>query len=933
MALAISTLATLSIGVVQARAADDAAPAITTFAGGGVGDGGPASQASVEDPSGLAFDAAGNMYVADSGNFRLRKVAPGGRISTVAGLGRPRACELWCDVPGTFTFAFALESVDGLAARAAQIRVGDVALDPHGDLVVLEIGINAPTDCAVQRIDASGTIRTIVTDTDRQCQQFRANEPVSRQNFPPRDGPVGTATFGRLLAMAAGPDGSLYLSEWSQVNPLAFAVRRIDPAGTTVTTVVGRGASSPADGMPATEARLAPPCAAPALAVDADGLLHFASCGQIFKVDAGGTLRLVAGGGPCCARPDGVQAVGAFVGSDVKDMTFADDGSLYFSDFSFEQGGDTFRGVRRIAPDGTISTVATTSFVPGALATDPGGNLFVAATGNFFDRVYWVGEGGTLQPAAGNGLAGFYGDGGYATDAGFAYVGGITRDRAGNTYVMDSWNDMVRRIDGDSGVVTTVAGNPQDKCDFSSGNLYGDGGPAAEAGLCLAFPQGGALAADSVGNLYIADYWNARIRRVDADTGIITSIWGWRRPGAGGGPLPHGLYVDRDDNLYFSLVEEIRAERVGDGEIRRIENIRDYEPPQPLPRDNSDSSLVADLGRGTLWSMIAGGDQGRLYVTSPGRHRVYRIDPPSAGGSPAEAVPVAGSGAAGFAGDGGRATMARLRKPSGIAVDSAGNLFISDFDDHRIRRVDADTGVITTIAGDGRCCTTGAPFNFITGAYGGDGGPATSASLSGPQALALDPDGRLFISDVYNARIRVVDRAGESPPSAPPPPPPPPPPGPGPGPSPGPPDSSGPAIRLLNKALWLVRGRIAIRVACPAGERAGCAGALTITTAGRPRLTLGRASFRIAAGRTVTVRVRPSRRAIRRIQRLRRLTVRVVATARDQAASARTTTKTLPLRASSRSATRTRGRKSSRKSCLTRQCWSRTAALRRPYQR
>ena len=330
--------------------------------------------------------------------------------------------------------------------------------------------------------------------------------------------------------------------------------------------------------------------------------------------------------------------------------------------------------------DGGAATAAQLSN-PRGIAVDGAGNLYIADTWN--DRIRKVDTAGVITTVAGSGTNGFSGDSGAATSARLNYPYGVTPDGAGNLYIADSRNNRIRKVDT-AGVISTVAGGG------TAGAFSGDGAAATAARLNLP----GSLALDALGNLYIADRLNHRIRKVDT-AGVITTVAGSSTTGAFGGDSGAAT----DARLY-------------------------------------DSSGVA-LDR-----------SGNLYIADRDNRRIRKVD--TAG----VITTVAGTGILGSSGDGGAATAARLFSPTDVAVDWAGNLFIADEDGHRIRKVDT-AGVITTVAGTG-----------IQGSSG-DGGAATAARLNAPEGVALDALGNLYIADTSNNRIRKVVGAGPPAPAAP----------------------------------------------------------------------------------------------------------------------------------------------------------------------
>ena len=295
--------------------------------------------------------------------------------------------------------------------------------------------------------------------------------------------------------------------------------------------------------------------------------------------------------------------------------------------------------VRRVNPDGLIGGIAGAAATLGdggpatlarlegafAVAVDGAGNLYVAESENH--RVRKIDPAGVITTFAGTGKSGFAGDGGSATEARLNLPVGLAVDTAGSVYVADTYNHRVRRIDP-AGMITTVAGNGQR-------GFGGDGGPATVA--ALNHPTG--VAVDATGNLYVADHFNQRVRRVDP-AGLISTIAG---TGARG----------------FS----------GDG------------GPATEARLDSPFALALDA-------------TGNLYVTDRGNRRVRQVDPAGLIST------IAGTGESGFAGDGGPATAAQLGLLYQVAADAAGNVYVADPGYDRVRRIDP-AGVISTIAGTG----------------------------------------------------------------------------------------------------------------------------------------------------------------------------------------------------------------------------------------
>lgn len=340
----------------------------------------------------------------------------------------------------------------------------------------------------------------------------------------------------------------------------------------------------------------------------------------------------------------------------------------------------------------------------------------------------------TITAAAGTGEKGFAGDGGPAVKAKLDQPFDVAFDKHGHLYFSDTFNHRIRKVDAKTGVITTVAGSGKK-------GFAGDGGKATDASLNE--PYGVELDAD--GNLYIVDRLNFVVRRVDGASGVITTIAGTGGKagyGGDGGPAdkaglkePNGICLDGKGKLYIADVADHRV-RVVDLKTGVITTLIGT----GKGASTGDGGPVKDaavLGP----RAVAVGPDGRLYVVERNGHSVRVID--FARGTIDR---FAGTGQRGYTGDGGPAVAATFDGPKEIDIDKDGNVYVVDTENEAIRRIDAKTKVVTTVAGRGRTKTPGL----------GDGGPATAATLGRPHGVAVGPDGALYIGDTNAHRIRRV---------------------------------------------------------------------------------------------------------------------------------------------------------------------------------
>jgi uncharacterized protein (TIGR03437 family) len=656
---------------------------ISTLAGGGLPVNIPGTSASLGSPASVAVDRAGNVYFATQ-NTVLRLDAATGILTLVAGNGTP-----------------GFSGDNGLAISAQLNSPAGVAVDSAGNVYISDGG-----NYRVRKV-SNGVIATVAGN----------GTPGSGGD----NGPAASAQLYNPGGVAVDSAGNLYIAD--QFN---FRVRKVSNG--VITTVAG-GGSSLADNVQATSAALNYPMG---VAVDSADNLYIAVASDNFvpgliREVTNGIISTVAGGGSSVA--DNVPATSAQLGY-LLGVAVDSAGNLYIADTSNSR-------IRKVS-NGVIATVAGSGapffggdngpatsaqlWYPEGVAVDSAGNLYIADTLN--NRIRKVSN-AVITTVAGGGTCCFSGDNGPATSAQLSNPQGVAVDSAGNVYIADSGNYRVRKAS--NGVITTVAGNGTRNP--PTPGFSGSNGLAASAQLN--WPS--AVAVDSAGNLYIADSPSGILGVSSSgliymvSNGVIATV-------AGGAALnsPTGIAVDSAGNLYIADTLNNRILEVSNGVIATVAG-------------NGTQGFGGDQGPATSAQLarprgVAVDSAGNLYIADTFNNCIRKV-------SNGVITTVVGTGAQGFSGDNGPAASAQLYWPWGLAVDSAGNLYIADSNNNRIRKV--SNGVIATVAGGG---SSGL----------GDNGPATNAQLYGPGSIAVDSAGNVYIADAGSNRIRILSPVGSS---------------------------------------------------------------------------------------------------------------------------------------------------------------------------
>ncbi len=683
---------------------------VNIFAGNGnVGDGGPATGATVVFSAGVAIDAAGDLFFADAFHARIREVNhTTGIITTVAGNGT-----------GTF-------SGDGGQATAASLNLpAAVALDNSGHLFIADLA-----NSRIREVNLSTGIITTVAGN-------------GTAGFSGDGGQATAAELKGAQRVAVDSSGHLFIAD-STNN----VIREVNLATGIISTVAGNGTPGfSGDGGQATSAQLSDPND---VGLDGTGDLFIADTNNnaIREVNlATGIISTVAGtesGLPGFAG-DGGQATNAKLNSP-NSVAVDSSGNLFISDTD----NNVVREVNHAS--GVISTVAGngTSGLSGiggpataaeispafGVAVDSSGNLFISMESDFtatklsangtlaFGGVAEVNHStGIITMVAGSSSTSGTGDGGPATAASFGFPFALATDSTGNLFIGDG--SRVREVNHATGIITTIAGT-------ATSGFSGDGGQATAAQLSLV----SALALDASGDLFISDAPNNRIRKVNLTTGIISTVAGNGTSGdTGDGGQATAAEIDTSIALAADASGHLFISETDNNVVREV-NLSTGVITTIAGNTTAGSGFSGDGGQATAAQLdspfgLAVDSSGHLFISDSGNNRIREVNLATGVIST-----YAGNGTAGFAGDGGQATAAEFSDPTFIALDATtGDLYISDVGNFRIREISAATQVVTTIAGTGSLGSSG------------NGGPATAAEVTA-FGLAVDPGGTVYFVDL-----------------------------------------------------------------------------------------------------------------------------------------------------------------------------------------
>jgi hypothetical protein len=341
--------------------------------------------------------------------------------------------------------------------------------------------------------------------------------------------------------------------------------------------------------------------------------------------------------------------------------------------------------------------------------------------------------GGKMETVAGTGKAGYAGDGGKAADALLRQPFHCDLDAAGNLFIAEAENHCIRRVDAKTGIITTVAGSGEK-------GYAGDGGKATRAKMNEPY----AIVVDGNGDLYIVDRLNAVIRKVDGTTGTISTVAGNGQKGfAGDGGKATEAQLREPNDCCLDGRGGLLIADVADWRVRRLDlksGVITTFAGTGRPKEKVERTQIGDGGSAAKAVLVGAravcvDGKGNIYICEREGNALRRVDANSV------ITTVAGTGMKGYGGDDGPALQATFNGPKGVRCDRAGNVYVVDTENHAIRKFDAASGKVTTVAGGRK-------------GAGGDGGDATQAGLDRPHGCIIDKRGAIYIADSNNNRVR-----------------------------------------------------------------------------------------------------------------------------------------------------------------------------------
>lgn len=677
------------------------------------------SEARFLNPSGLAVDASGNVFVADAGNSVIRKITSAGVVTTFAGI------------------ANTVGSADGTGTAASFNYPRGLAVDRAGNLYVGDCNSNT-----IRKITPAGVVTTLAGTAG---------------TYGGADGVGAEARFNFPNGLAVDDSGNIYVAD--EINN---TIRKITVDG-TVTTLAGlAGASGRADGA-GSAARFDRPTG---VTVDGQGNVYVTDYNNqlIRKVTAAGEVTTLAGVGGAAGFLDGSGYL-------LNPSLFRNPTGIAVTTGNIAYVADTGNhSIRSITTAGVVTTLAgstgnvgladgtgsaATFNAPNSVAVGLSGNILVADTANHLIRV--VTTGGTVTTLAGTGGTAGSADG-QGTGASFNLPTGVAVDAAGNAYVADYGNHTIRKI-SPTGLVTTLAGSA------------GVAGSTNGAGTAASFNHPRALAVSADGTVYVSDSGNQLVRQITA-AGFVTTLAGTAGVGGGGDGTgtgatfdgPAGLAVDAAGNVYLadtnnSTIRKISATGVvttiggTSGSVGSTDGVgggAKFHHPAGLAVDPAGNLYLADTQNQTIRLGLAPGN------TIPGSGSGGGSTDGGSGGSGSGGDGSSDGGSGGGSSGGGSGTdtggpstpagSGFLLNPSGVAADSSGNYYVTDTANNCIKMIAAADATVTVFAGK-------------SGAAGSTDGTGTAALFNGPTGITSDGS-NLYVCDAGNATIRKITSAG-----------------------------------------------------------------------------------------------------------------------------------------------------------------------------